>query len=130
MKTNEEIKANLLSDYGWDLNIENELFPFVRFMAMNNLNLIEEITLLKSMHYELDKKVSKDRTKVYLDNPKTGFWYGYGELGFPLNILMFFCLIGYGVYKYDNFKEARAQNLEVVKGMIKENMEQNRIKKK
>lgn len=82
---NSEIRAALLKDYDWDINEENELFPFVRIVyegTAENKNQLEKLQLLTA---DLNKNLkSKKINLVKFDDSKQAFWHGFGKWGIAI----------------------------------------------
>jgi hypothetical protein len=101
MKTNEEIRADLLVKYGWEINANNELFPFVKLLYMKSENTNDKVEELKSLIHDTKKAVQKINTnQIHFDNSFEAFWYGFGKIGIALvtmvlSITLIFFLIFY-----------------------------------
>lgn len=92
MKTNEEIRADLLLTYGWEINDNNELFPFVKLLYMKTEIITDKVEELKGKVNDFNKTVKKTSTnQIHFDNSMEAFWYGFGKIGIAI-VTMVLCI--------------------------------------
>ncbi len=115
MKTNEEIRADLIVKYGWELNENNELFPFVKLLYLKSENTNEKIDELRNIVNDTKKTVQKNNVPhIYFENSKQAFWYAFGKFGVVVTILILSVLLVY-VLTLVNSHTSMEQNNESIK---------------
>lgn len=122
MKTNEEIRADLLVKYGWEINDNNELFPFVKLLYLKTEIISVKVEELKSNVHDFNNAVKKTSTnQIHFDNSFEAFWYGFGKIGIAIvTIVLCITLIFFLIFYKKEIKSSNEFKPTIEKRLTKQ----------